>query len=265
MPFQNKFNHNKPSSSQGKKPSRAMLAKFGLLASLILAGYGLGQISPNLGELIGSSQNITPVKSVKDTQANAQDNKERRAYSSQEQQGGGANQEIDKGENKHGILDEMGIEHSPRSSIRVQAHNIHDGDTLWVHALDYPNTKDFKVRLIGIDAPELHGNQSKKLGGKATGALARMVKRGPIYLQFDKQSYDKYGRVLAYIWLDEPDDTHIENSMVNLMMVAQGYAEKLEVKPNLQYSKEIAAAQERARSEKRGFWSAGDFRKFPND
>ena len=72
-----------------------------------------------------------------------------------------------------------------------------DGDTL--------RCGDERVRLIGIDAPELAGHcrpgrdcaPGNALASKA--ALARLVNRHPVRL--DRQGFDHYGRTLAFAFV----------------------------------------------------------------
>lgn len=75
-----------------------------------------------------------------------------------------------------------------------------DGDTCEVRiALPYAVSLTSHVRLLGFNAPELHGLQS--LHGRA--ALERVNRLAPanslVQLKGDGRSRDKYGRILADI------------------------------------------------------------------
>lgn len=91
----------------------------------------------------------------------------------------------------------------------ISVKRIYDGDTL--------KLKDGrKVRLIGIDAPELHRNDKLyrdaerthrdaktllKMGKKSYEVLKKLVGKGPVRLEFDQTSRDKYQRSLAYVYV----------------------------------------------------------------
>lgn len=140
--------------------------------------------------------------------------------------------------------------------------SVHDGDTLRVQKKD--SLEEIKVRLIGMDAPEINKGTHQKEGHKATRKLKQLCLNKAVYLEFDEGRHDKYGRTLAYLWLKDPVRTAlISSDMINYLMLREGYAEILEIPPNTRYASVFKEAQEAARSEKKGLWGGGDFRKFP--
>jgi endonuclease YncB( thermonuclease family) len=90
-----------------------------------------------------------------------------------------------------------------------------DGDTV---KIDYEG-KDTKVRLIGVDTPEtVHPNKPVEPFGKEASAFTKNLLLGEsVYLRFDGNKTDKYGRMLAYLYR-APDGL-----FVNLEIVRQGY------------------------------------------
>lgn len=84
-----------------------------------------------------------------------------------------------------------------------------DGDTLW-----YQSTK---IRLIGIDAPEVSGkcSQERRLAGQATQHLTTLLNTGLRHIAYDGK--DRYGRALARLWVREGE--------VGPAMIAAGLAE----------------------------------------
>lgn len=141
------------------------------------------------------------------------------------------------------------------------ANNYHsvkrviDGDTL-----ELANGE--KVRLIGIDAPETHkGKKLYKdsqrtaqdittittLGKKSYQFTKELVEGRKVRLEFDVQKYDKYERLLAYVYL--PDGT-----FVNAEIVKQGYANLLTIPPNVKYADLFRKLYQEARENKRGLW-----------
>ena len=106
-----------------------------------------------------------------------------------------------------------------------------------------------RIRLIGMDTPEL---DQKPYGPQAAKALSALVRVGmQVQLEPDVDARDPYGRVLAYVW--------VGRSMVNWRMVRDGWAVLLTYEPNVQYVEAFTEAQRRAREEGRGLWATGGF------
>lgn len=106
-----------------------------------------------------------------------------------------------------------------------------------------------KVRLIGIDTPEL---SQAPFGTEARDALAAMLERGRrIELERDVELRDRYQRMLAYVWVD--------GRMANWLMARSGYAVQITVPPNVRYAERFSEAVTAARREVRGLWATGGF------
>lgn len=90
-----------------------------------------------------------------------------------------------------------------------------DGDTV---KIDY-NGKATNVRLIGVDTPEtVHPNKPVEAYGKEASNFTKNLLQGEsVYLRFDVERTDTYGRLLAYLYR-APDGL-----FVNLEIVRQGY------------------------------------------
>ena len=90
-----------------------------------------------------------------------------------------------------------------------------DGDTV---KIDY-NGKATNVRLIGVDTPEtVHPNKPVEAYGKEASNFTKNLLRGEsVYLRYDVERTDTYGRLLAYFYR-APDGL-----FVNLEIVRQGY------------------------------------------
>lgn len=123
--------------------------------------------------------------------------------------------------------------------VAVTLVRVVDGDTIVV-ALD---GFDIKVRFIGIDAPEsVHSDESENTpeGEHAAEYLKSIVKAGDtLYLQYDEERTDVYGRTLAYVWINDKVDitseADIEKYMLNAIMVKAGFARPVEYPPNTRY------------------------------
>lgn len=124
---------------------------------------------------------------------------------------------------------------------------VDDGDTIDVKI----GGRLERVRYIGIDAPEVpHHGQGGTPGGEAAAQLNRaMVDRRRVRLETDVEPRDRYGRLLAYVWLGD--------TMVNLELVRRGYARALTIPPNLRYARWFTGAEAEARAAGRGLWSGG--------
>ncbi len=108
-----------------------------------------------------------------------------------------------------------GLEHygdadrSPMTPATVTRHV--DGDTFEVAIADPPwgmRTTE-KVRFMGIDTPELN----EPFGAEALEHVQRRAGSGPVYLAFDFQRRDRFGRLLAFVYL-RPDDTLLNAELI---------------------------------------------------
>ena len=66
-------------------------------------------------------------------------------------------------------------------------------------------------------------------------------------LEYDVQQKDKYGRVLAYVYLED-------GRMFNALFVQEGYAHVSTYPPNVKYQKLFAELQKEARENGKGLW-----------
>ena len=96
-----------------------------------------------------------------------------------------------------------------------QVVRVIDGDTI---KIDY-NGKATNVRLIGVDTPEtVHPSKPVESYGKEASNFTKNLLQGEsVYLRYDVERTDRYGRLLAYLYR-APDGL-----FVNLEIVRQGY------------------------------------------
>ncbi len=114
-----------------------------------------------------------------------------------------------------------------------------DGDTV--------ELKDGRrVRYIGVNTAET----GQPYAAEAQALNESLVAGKAVWLEMDEQDRDSYGRVLAYVWIDD--------LLVNLELVRQGYANSYPVPPNLRYVKSFARAEREAREAGRGQWLPSD-------
>jgi micrococcal nuclease len=121
---------------------------------------------------------------------------------------------------------------------------IVDGDTIHVQLAD----RIEKVRYIGVNTPEVHHpTRGEEPGGREASAVNRELVAGKwVRLELDVRARDRYGRMLAYVWLGEV--------MVNAELVRLGYAQVMTVPPNVRHQGLFIKLQREAREAGRGLW-----------
>jgi endonuclease YncB( thermonuclease family) len=141
---------------------------------------------------------------------------------------------------------------APAAVVRVV-----DGDTVDVQL----EGKVERIRLIGIDTPEVVDPRKpvQCYGREASQHAHELLDGQSVSLEFDASqgSRDKYGRLLAYIWL--PDARNFGE-----VMIADGYAHEYTYSRPYTYLDSFRAAQDVAMTSQVGLWSpatcAGDTR-----
>lgn len=117
-------------------------------------------------------------------------------------------------------------------SDQYEVLRVVDGDTF---VIDYNGTEE-KVRLIGIDTPEsVHpdADRNSAAGLTASDYTKSLLKGKSVKLEFDVQQRDKYGRLLAYAYVD--------GYMLNKKLLEDGYAVVATYPPNVKYVDEFKA------------------------
>ena len=123
--------------------------------------------------------------------------------------------------------------------LRGLVVSVHDGYTITVLI----DGRKEKVRLIGIDAPEL---DQASWGVQARDVLRGLVDSKSVRLETDVTVRDQYKRLLAYVYVGD--------TFVNLEMVRQGQAVVYTVPPNVVHVEEYRKAELEAREAGRGVW-----------
>ncbi|HOJ92884.1 MAG TPA: thermonuclease family protein [Dictyoglomaceae bacterium] len=136
--------------------------------------------------------------------------------------------------------------------IPVNVTKVVDGDTIEVEL----NQKIEKVRFIGVDCPE-STTRLDPYGKEASNFTKEWLSGKEIYLEFDTQVRDRYGRILAYVWLtpiQEINEEEIRSKMFNAILLSEGYAQIMTIPPNLKYVKYFINLQKEAQENKKGLW-----------
>lgn len=127
----------------------------------------------------------------------------------------------------------------------VDVLRVVDGDTFEV---DYEGEK-VKIRPIGVDTPEtVHPKMPVQFWGvEASNFTKELLTDKAVYLDFDEGKYDYYGRLLAYVYLENGD-------MFNLILLNRGYAEAKFYPPNIKYQELFLDVEDKAKDKKLGIW-----------
>jgi micrococcal nuclease len=123
----------------------------------------------------------------------------------------------------------------------AKVRRVIDGDTLLL-------TDGERVRLIGVDTPETkHPRKPVQYFGKEAYLFTKeMVEGKQVRLEFDWQRRDKYGRLLAYVYL-------LDGTLLNSEIIKQGYGFAYTRFP-FKYLEEFRRFEKEARENKRGLW-----------
>ena len=124
-----------------------------------------------------------------------------------------------------------------------------DGDTVKVQVR---GRRPLTVRYIGVDTPESvkPGEPVQCFAKQASEFNERLVTGRRVRLRIGRERTDRYGRMLAYVYLLDGD------RFVNAELVRRGYARTLEIPPNTDFADRFNRLERRARSEHRGLWNA---------
>ena len=126
---------------------------------------------------------------------------------------------------------------------------VHDGDTV---SLD----EGQKVRMIGINAPELarNDNPGQPYAKKARRIMRAMLAASDnrVQLRYGKQREDRHGRLLAHVYL--PD-----NSNLSAEMLRRGLAVAITIPPNDWNLECYRQAEAGARVRRLGIWALPEF------
>ncbi|EAP97781.1 micrococcal nuclease-like protein [Janibacter sp. HTCC2649] len=122
---------------------------------------------------------------------------------------------------------------------------ITDGDTIKVLV----NGKTERVRLIGLDAPELKGAQC--WSQKASSKMQSLVQGRSVHLARDpsQADRDRYGRLLRHV-------STTDGQLVAQVLIEGGFARELTYDGAYEHRDAYQAAEKRAKAKRLGIWSA---------
>jgi micrococcal nuclease len=125
-----------------------------------------------------------------------------------------------------------------------------DGDTVVIKQGSANET----VRLIGLNTPEtVDPRKAVQCFGKEASDKAKATLTGQrVRIELDPTQglYDKYGRLLAYVWLED-------GTLFNKYMISEGYGYEYTYNTPYKYQKDFKAAQKAAELAQKGLWAPG--------
>jgi endonuclease YncB( thermonuclease family) len=123
-----------------------------------------------------------------------------------------------------------------------QVRWVDDGDTVVL-------VDGRRVRYTGINAPEVahEDRPAERFGPQARDFNRKLVFKKEVRLEFDREKQDQYGRVLAYLFLQD-------GTFVNAELVKGGYAYHVFRRPNTKYDTQLLSLQREAMTKRLGMW-----------
>jgi len=139
-------------------------------------------------------------------------------------------------------------------TVAVAVTHVTDGDTIDVRM---PDGSTESVRFIGVDTPETAFG-TEPYGAEASTFTSRALADRTVYLEIDAARRDRYGRLLAHVWLEVPrqvDDAEIRAHLFNAHLLLAGYANLMTIPPNVKYVDYLAGYESEARAASVGLWA----------
>ncbi len=151
-----------------------------------------------------------------------------------------------------------------------QVTQVTDGDTFKVQALWLDQTdfdcnvapgQTYTVRLIGIDTPEtVHPSKPVECYGPEASAFTKSLLDGrSVCLLRDISCTDKYGRLLAYVWVDTDPNSPGCETFLDAELVKQGYARVKTYPPDTMFEGLFKSLECQAYQAGQGLWGACDY------
>jgi micrococcal nuclease len=146
------------------------------------------------------------------------------------------------------VRPEAAVPKAPRATAPAATRTcvrVIDGDTILLDGGE-------RVRLIGVDTPELHreGTPVQYYAREAKAFTARLVEHRRVGLAYDRERHDRYGRTLAYVYLED-------GTFVNLEIVRRGFGLAYTRFP-FRFMDQFRAAERAAREAGAGLWAEPD-------
>ncbi|HTK33155.1 MAG TPA: thermonuclease family protein [Candidatus Paceibacterota bacterium] len=139
--------------------------------------------------------------------------------------------------------------------------DVIDGDTLKIRIAGHVIT----TRLLGVNTPEVVDPRkpTECFGKEASEESKRLLAGKNVFVAInpDYERIDKFGRLLAYVWLSfNPIESTSTKLFVNEYLIKQGYGREytFNVKNPYQYQKLFKQDQLSAQKSRKGLWGNCD-------
>ena len=134
-----------------------------------------------------------------------------------------------------------------------------DGDTIVVD-FKYKG-KDLRVRYLLIDTPETvkQNHPVELFGPEASEFNKQFVEKKWVWLETDKDLFDRYGRLLAFVYPVKNENINKPSSIkssINAKLIKEGLAKVKIYPPNRKYENEFIALQNEAKEKKINIWNS---------
>jgi micrococcal nuclease len=135
----------------------------------------------------------------------------------------------------------------PEDAVSAKVQRVTDGDTFVATVKD----RRERIRVIGVDTPESvdPNRPDEPYGVEASNFAKHHLDGATVRLAGDVEPRDRYGRMLAYVWLKD-------GTFWNALLAAEGYAQQLTIPPNVTYADLFRRLVGEARRNNRGLWAA---------
>jgi endonuclease YncB( thermonuclease family) len=148
----------------------------------------------------------------------------------------------------------------PDGVVEARFVKIVDGDTFIAEVKAGNRWREETIRMIGIDTPETsysYGNEPECYGDEATRFADSILNAAPqIWLEEDRRDTDNYGRLLRYVWYEDPANGNY--FLLNEELVYYGYALANDYRPNTARQDILDDAEDHAITESYGMWMECD-------
>ena len=136
-----------------------------------------------------------------------------------------------------------------RSPAYVTVEEVVDGDTIEVLS----GRGAERVRLIGIDAAEVdhNGDWDECWAEEALAHVAELIEGTTVWLTFDAECEDDYGRALAYVHTRPGDQGFLQR-----VLLSEGWVTTFEVSPNNSFANQFLQDETAAMVAGAGLWGA---------
>lgn len=135
------------------------------------------------------------------------------------------------------------------NTVYQKVVNIIDGDTVRLES-------GIVVRLIGVDAPEINHpvKPEQYFAKESMQFLKNLLQNKYVRLEYDADRVDKYGRLLAYLFLKD-------GTFVNAKIIKEGYGFAYTKYP-FKYLEQFKSYEKQAKESKKGLWAGQGIKEY---